>query len=141
MKTIKTTLLIFISALLITSCQKKDKLLGSWERYGDMHTGMKIQVVKEGESFKASITLATDSNKIGGFVKGDIKWKNIKNTTENKYEFEDLRKKQVSLTDFEPDYVLANLEIVSDDEIHTRVFSKGTEYVGTEQKWKRIIGK
>jgi hypothetical protein len=100
---------------------------------------MKIQVLKDGESFKSTIIFTTDSNKLGGFVEGDIKWKNIKNTTKNKYEFEDLYKQGVIFTDkFETSYVLFNLEIISDDEILTRVFSKGTEWIGTEQKWKRI---
>jgi hypothetical protein len=142
MKSFKLNISIFLSILLFTSCQKNDKLIGSWERYDDANAGMKVQVLKEGESFKAAITFATDSNKLLGFVEGDIKWKNIKKTTENRYEFEDLYKRGVIFTDkFEPSYALTNLEIISDDEIHTRVFSKGTEWIGTEQKWRRIVNK
>lgn len=142
MKNFNQYLLILFSILYFSSCQKNDKLIGTWERYGDALAGMKIQVVKEGESFKAAIIYATDSNKLVGFVEGDIKWKNIKNTDENKYEFEDLAKEEVMFTDkFEPSYSLSYLEIISDDEIHTRGFSKGRELVGTEQKWKRVNGK
>ncbi|MDP1623783.1 MAG: hypothetical protein Q8M08_15765 [Bacteroidales bacterium] len=142
MKSVNLILFILISISLLTSCKKEDKLVGNWERYGDRFEGMKIHVVKEGESFKASIVFVTDSIKLGGFVVGDIKWKNIKKITDNKYEFEDLAKKQSIYTDkFEPSYVLANLEMITDDEIHTRNFSKGLEAIGTEQTWKRASGK
>jgi len=140
MKLFKLMSIIFVSVLLFTSCQKKDKLIGKWERYGDEFAGMKIQVVKEGESFKSSIIFATDNCKLSGFVEGDIKWKNIKKTSENKYEFESLGKTQIMFSDkFLPEYNLTNLEIISDNEVQTRVFSKGTETVGTVQNWKRIL--
>lgn len=142
MKTYKLFLTSIFIILLLTSCQKQEKLLGSWERYGDRYAGLTVQVVKEGESFKAAIIFSPDSCKLNGFVNGDIKWKNIKNTTENKYEFEDLAKRQLIFTDkFEPSYTLANLELVSEDEIYIRLFSKGLEDIGTEQKWKRTTKK
>ncbi len=126
--------------LIFASCDRNDKLIGTWERHSDAWAGMKVKVVKEGKSFKAVIIHATDSNKLGGFVEGDIKWKNIEKTTEKKYEIESLGKTPVMFTEtFEPSYSLANLELVSDNEVYIRKFSKGTEWIGTEQKWKRVI--
>ena len=76
MKTHKSFLTIIVLIFFLTSCQKEEKLLGKWERYGDRFTGLTIHVIKEGESFKATIIETTDSCKLlAGFVVGDIKWK------------------------------------------------------------------
>ena len=130
---------LLLISLFIVSCQKKDELIGDWERFGDSFSGLKIQVKKEGESFKAIIVETTDSCKsLGGFVVGDIKWKNIKNTEASKYEFEDLIKGEITAGRFEPSYDISYLELFSENELRTRGFSKGLEVIGTEQKWRRI---
>ena len=130
---------VVLSVLFFSSCQNNDKIIGTWERYGDVLEGMRIKVVKEGEHLKGTIIYSTDFSKERGFAEGDVKWKNIKKMTDAKYEYEDLKKTRVPYSDlFEPSYGLSNLELVSENEIYTRVFSKGTEYVGTEQKWKRV---
>ena len=139
MKTSNLIILLCLSIFLLSSCKNNDKIIGTWERYGDDFAGMRVKVVKEGEHIKGTIIFATDMSKeLLGFAEGDVKWKNIKKTTENKYEFEDLGKSPVGLGKFQPSYDLTNLELVSENEIYTRGFSKGTEWIGTEQKWKRV---
>jgi len=126
-----------LSIFLFASCQKEDKLIGTWERYGDDLAGMKVKVVKEGETMKGVIVFMPYKHR---FVEGDIKWKNIKKITKNKYEFEDLYKIADNWENIvEINYHWTSIELVSEDEIYTRRFAKGSESVGTEQKWRRVI--
>jgi hypothetical protein len=139
MQTIKSITFILLITLLFLSCNQQDKLIGKWERFGDQFKGMTIQIKNEGGSFKAEIIETTDAIELNGFVKGDIKWKDIKNISENKYEYQDLGKKPILYSDkFEGDYVMARLEFVSDTLLQTRVFSKGDELIGTETQWRKI---
>ena len=119
------------------SCQNNDKIIGTWERYGDGLAGMRIEVVKEGNHIKGTIILEGD-NELSPFVVGDVKWKNIKKTTINKYEFEDLYKQGISTNITETRYNLASIELVSENEIYIRQFARGNEFIGTEQKWERV---
>jgi len=140
MKIIKCAFLITSLILLFAGCNHGDRLIGKWQRFGDRYKGLQINVIKEGESFKAVIIQVTDSSRLDGFVIGDVKWKNIKQTQENKYELEDLSKSPVLFSDkFESSYDLTYLELVNQNELKTRGFSKGLEFVGTEQSWTRIM--
>ena len=90
-------ILFLLISFLFLSCNHQDKLIGKWERIGDRFSGMQIIVKNENGSFKAEMIKTTDS--IIGFVIGDIKWKNIKKITNDKYEFEDLGKKPTEYID------------------------------------------
>ena len=139
MKNNKPTHLLCLLILIFTSCQQQDRLIGKWERLGDRFKGMQIEVSNEGGSFKAEIVATTDSIEQRGFVKGDIKWKDINKISKNKYEFQDLGKIQIVLSEkFTGDYSLARLEFVSDTLIRTRLFTKGDEDIGTETQWKKV---
>ena len=130
----------FLSLLLFSSCQNNDRIIGSWERYGDDWAGMKVKVVKEGEHLKGMVIFVTEANKLGGFAEGDVKWKSMKRMDRNKYEYEDLLKSVDRLgTIIETRYDLMNLELVSENEVSSRAFAQGDEWIGTEQKWRRII--
>jgi hypothetical protein len=139
MKTIKPISLILLSIFIFQSCHQPDRLIGKWERISDRHKGMQILVKNEGVSFKAEIIATTDSNVLSGFVVGDIKWKDIKKISENKYEFQDLGKISIIFSDkFGSEYVMARLEIITDTLLQTRLFAKANEVTGTESKWKKI---
>lgn len=125
----------------VTSCKKTDKLVGIWERVGDNQrfAGMRIQVTEDGDSFRAVIVKATEKCNENGFFEGDVKWKNIKKTAENKYEYEGLLKDasdyKVKSSFYSPYY----LEIINDSLIYTRISSNGgADETSSEQNWVKI---
>jgi hypothetical protein len=136
--------LVLVSIFILSSCQNNDKLIGTWERYGDELAGMKVKVEKEGDRIIGTIIYSTDKCKQGGFLEGDVKWKSIKEITYNKYEFEDLRKhaKHDRYGNFQKvsssSYNLKNLEFVSENEIYMISFVSGEVKIGDKQSWKRI---
>lgn len=141
MKIINFLLILSLISILL-SCNQKDNLVGKWLRYGDEFSGIEIEIKDENGSFKAEITnIKLDIIEPIPFVIGDIKWKGIKKISENKYEYEDLKKNIIPYTDpirYEGNYFPARLEIVSDSLINTRVFVKGDERYGTETHWKKV---
>ncbi len=133
-------ILTVLTLILITvtfGCQNRNPLEGEWERYGDDFAGMRILIENHDGSFKAEIIQIND--RIEGFEVGDIKWKNIKQINENQYEFEDLGKDVIAKGVYKGSYDPCRLELISNMEIRTRLFSKGTEIIGTETKWRRIV--
>ena len=69
-----------------------------------------------------------------------MKWKNIKNTSENKYELEELTVTKNTYGDghveFRSTYALTSVELVSDNELVTREFKSND---GASYHWKRIV--
>ena len=139
MKILQSILLIAI----LTSCHKTDNIVGIWERIGDNEKfkGMRILVTDEGDSFKAVILETTDKCNFYGFNNGDLKWKNIKKTAENvyEYEYEGLLKSgsnyEVESSDYKPYY----LKIMNDTLIYTCFVDERDDDESTSgQNWVKI---
>ena len=140
MRQIASLALVLFNLFLFTSCNKQDKLVGKWERYGDPLAGMTIEITNIGGSFKAEVIASPDSVQQRGFFVGDIKWRNIKRIEENKYEYVDLKKTPIPYSEpirFQSDNGLARLEFKNDTIVKTRIFAKGNEDFGAETIWKR----
>ena len=136
----KTVLSIILIAIL-TSCHKTDNIVGIWERIGNNEDfkGMRIQVTEEGDSYKAVIVEATDKCNYYGFFNGDVKWRNIKKTAENVYEYEGLLKSgsnyKIESSSYKPYY----LEIMNDTLIYTCFINeKDEDESSSGQNWVKI---
>jgi hypothetical protein len=73
------------------------------------------------------------------FATGDIKWRGLRLVSGNRYELKDLYKGydqfgKVTLTEYRDSILI----LQSDGSITTRLFAKGNEEFGTEQRWNRI---
>ena len=135
----KKNIILFLSLTIIfLSCQRNDKIIGVWEREGDAFAGMKVEVIRSGNNLNGIIIYSPEYSKTRGFVENDIKWKDIKNIEVDSYEFKSLQKTTDNYGNIiNVDYVLTRLEI-KNNIIKTRLYSKGSENIGTEQIWIRV---
>lgn len=131
----KFVILILSLSLIVLSCQREDEIIGTWVRTGDELSGMKVQVIKQGNILNGVIVYSTNYTKSKGFIENDIKWKGIKNIEGKNFEFEDLAKTVDNYSIIiDVDYSLARL-IIENNIIYIRMYTKGTEQIGTEQIW------
>jgi hypothetical protein len=131
MQRIKTkySLKIIASILIITfiSCKhdtkvneffnskKEEPLFGLWKN----DRGMVIEVIKEGESFKAKIIEINEEYETMGFKKGQLKWRNIKKLDSTRYELDELFITIGGYDDGRQNYIFTNLEIINDEHLKT----------------------
>jgi hypothetical protein len=133
---ISRIIILFIVIFSFTMCGKKDLLLGKWERISDEYKGMQVSVIKNNDqSYSASII--NRPNNPNSFNVGDVKWKDIKESGEDRYVFFDLYKTP-NLTEDENSNYRETTMIIIGDTLKTRVFSKENESVGTNQIWIKI---
>lgn len=131
-------IILFFTLATLFSCNSRDNLIGRWQRIGDQLSGMQIDISKVNSIYSATIVRLADNDSLLPFAIGDIKWKNIRLTGENKYDYEDLQKYQEQFGSLFTNKYQDSYLTVSNDTIKTRVFSKGEEIVGTSQIWIRV---
>lgn len=85
MKHFKQIIRGLIITMMLLSCNSKDKIIGEWERYGDIESGTLINIEKFGDSYQGSIMNLVGDNEMFGWQIGDICWKNISLVETNKY--------------------------------------------------------
>lgn len=136
---VKNVILLVFLFVVLTSCRKEETLRGVWTRIDDPFTGMKIEVVNVGDILHGKIIEVNGTSRIYGFAEGDIKWKEIRHIGDNKYEYYDLMKSvdmlgNIKRTSYDP----ALLTKVNDTLIEIRMYAKGLELLGTEQRWVKV---
>ena len=129
-------IILFIVIFSFTKCGKKDLLLGKWERISDEYKGMQVSVIKNNDQ-SYSATIINRPNNPNSFNVGDIKWKDIKESGEDRYVFFDLYKTSNLTEDQNSNYRETTMIIIGDT-LKTRVFYKENESVGTNQIWIKI---
>ena len=133
----KIIILVFSLSIILSSCQINEKVIGVWVRTGDSFAGMKVEVKKIGDVTNGTIIYCPNSMKRSGFINGDIKWKGILQIEGNNYEYTDLMKKVNQYgTILDVSYDIARM-VITKDMIKIRMYTKGTESMGTEQIWLR----
>jgi hypothetical protein len=133
---ISKIIFLFIVIISFTKCGKKDILLGKWERISDEYKGMQVSVIKNNDQ-SYSATIVNRPNNPNSFNVGDVKWKDIKESGEDRYVFFDLYKTLNLNEDANSNYRETTMIIIGDT-LKTRVFSKENESVGTNQMWIKI---
>lgn len=129
----------FLSCLFLFSCGRQDQLIGTWERIGDDLKGMRIEIMKTNATYRGKIIQLALNDSLLPFAIGDVKWQNIRNTSSDKYDYEDLQKYQDEYGSlFENKYRASYIKI-NNDTIETRAFSKGGEIIGTSQIWVKVL--
>ena len=135
-------LIISISSffLILSSCvNESDKIIGKWERTDDEFSGMVIEVKRHGNELRGEIIQNCTHPYCNRWIIGDVKWKNIKYIEENEFEFESLSKIASDngiIT--ETSYNLYKLELFGDSILKTQAYSKGSEFIGTKQSFRKI---
>ncbi len=127
----------------ISSCKTHtNDIVGVWERVGDYGEGSVVEVEKVGSFFQAKLIdfPLTGLMSEMGFQKGDMKWRNVNFVHERYYQGEDLLKivnkqGEVVSTRYDP----VHLELLSENVLEVRAFAAGDEFVGTVQRWNRMI--
>ncbi len=131
---------IIFCLLFILSCEeKKDLLMGKWERFGDQMAGAVIRVDRVGVSFQGILLHVSGELELSGFVANDIKWNGVIKKDDESYEGQDLEKRQN--TDghvISSDYVPVRFRLLSDDILEVSSINDSPEKLGNVQKWKRI---
>ncbi len=131
--------LIFgIGLIFLFSCNKKDRIIGTWERMGDEYKGLKVEVTQVGEKYIGKLIYVTDTAKYFGLEIQDVKWKNIVKANDTVYEFMDLAKGRDFFNNVSSYYNDAYLTFISDDTVKIRQAIKANEPWGTQQKWFKI---
>lgn len=138
----KTLLISVYLLLFVTNILPQDSLIniktdlvGTWERFGDEFEGAQIKVFKVNTSFRAILTEVPESMKSYCFEIGDLKWKDVKQLSDNYYELLDLTRNCFNANHYNEVYLIFNRE----DEILIRNLSLKSEVgVGNAQKWKKL---
>ena len=131
--------ILIFSLILLFSCKKSDQINGIWERQNDFFKGMRVEIKSLNDYPNGLIIFSPDSAILGGFVTADVKWKDIRKLNDKNYEFEDLTKSVDDLGKIhETEYSLSRLVFLNDSIITIRGYTKGKEWIGTEQTWKRV---
>lgn len=134
-------LYLFIAlCFFMTSCQeKKDLLMGKWERFGDQMAGAVVEVDRIGVTFQGTLIHLSSELELSGFVVGDIKWNGVTKKDNESYEGQDLEKRQNTeglITGSE--YAPVRFRLLSDDILEVASVNDSPEKLGNIQKWKRI---
>ncbi len=136
-------LVICVSLAIMTSCQTRtNDIVGVWERVGDYGEGSVVEVEKVGGFFQAKLIDFPLTGLMAemAFQKGDMKWRNVNFIQEGYYQGEDLLKivntqGEVVSTRYDP----IHLELLSQNVLEIRAFAAGDEFIGTVQRWNRMI--
>jgi len=131
-------LLIPIVIFLI-GCSKTDFLIGKWERMEDEASGTIVEVKKMGDTYQGKLIKPAGILNELGFAEGDVKWRDIRVISENKWEGKDLEK-EVDTTGAitSADYKEVRFTFFSDGTLEVRRFAKEEEIIGTVQRWRKI---
>jgi hypothetical protein len=134
----KFTILIPLLFIMIT-CAQKDPLIGQWERFGDDAAGAIVMVEKVGDVYHGKLLLPVGMLTELGFTPNEIKWRDMEQVGDDKWRGQDL----IKVVDFDGTIISAGYDDVyftklEKDVLEVRKFAKGTEIIGTVQKWRRI---
>jgi hypothetical protein len=124
-------LLFFLGFLFSCHSSNSDKIIGEWKRLDDSHKNMIVKVTRIDNKYLGEVIYSP----VYLFSKGDIKWKDISFRNDTFYDLLDLYK---TTSKVEGTYRQTYLKFVDDDEIITRLYSRGNEIVGTNQHWIRF---
>ena len=133
----KFAILIPLLFTMITCAQ--DPLLGQWERFGDEAEGAIVMVEKVGDVYHGKLLKPVGMLTELGFTQNEIKWRDIAQVGDDKWRGQDL----IKVVDFDGTILSADYDDVyftklENDVLEVRKFAKGTEIIGTVQKWRRI---
>ncbi len=130
-------LLILIVSAPVVFASSADDLVGTWERFGDAAEGTRVVVTKSDDFYQATLDTVTGTLIDLGFIKGDLKWKDISYQSDGTYSGFDLFRYGDS-SGYE--YRNSKLTIGDDGVLQISVANEaGTEVIiGTYQTWRKI---
>ena len=133
MKTIQISLMLIVT-LTILSCNKKSDLLsGKWVRQDRSLEGMVVNVVKvNNTTFYGKIV---NTNYSYNFSKGETKWNNIKQLSENQFEIDDLLKGGNPETQYRKSHLTIDVDTITIEWLYR---NQGDCVSCSKQKWVRL---
>ena len=117
---------------------KQNPIVGSWQRFGDDFAGMIVLVSKEHGVFSAEIKSLL--NVRSPFVVGEIKWKDMKEISENTYVGYDLFKAGRCGT-YLPINVSLNNKIFEIDNVYQGVQLPTKEIIALHKQYWKFLGR
>ncbi len=132
----KLWMLIAVIVLCITCAE--EPIVGQWERFGDDATGSFVQVEAMGNIYHGILLMPKGVLVDLGFAQNDIKWRDIRAVSPNKWRGQDLIKvPDTSGSVLEAEYKDAYFTLLGDGVLEIRKFVEEEE-IGTVQKWRRV---
>lgn len=132
----KLWMLIAVIVLCITCAE--EPIVGQWERFGDDAAGSFVQVEAMGNTYHGILLMPKGVLVDLGFAQNDIKWRDIRAVSPNKWRGQDLIKvPDTSGSVLEAEYKDAYFTLLGDGVLEIRKFVEEEE-IGTVQKWRRV---
>jgi hypothetical protein len=131
-------LLLSVAVIALCITCAKDPIVGQWERFGDAAAGSVVRVEPIGNTHHGILLVSKGVLLDLGFVENDIKWRDIRPVSPNKWRGQDLIKvPDTSGSVLEAEYKDAYFTLLGDGVLEIRKFVEEEE-IGTVQKWRRI---